>query len=85
MPPVAVSVWEYDAPTRPAGSVEGELMARGPSVIVSVNVWLTKWRAESLTLTLKVETRGVVGVPLITPSAVNARRGGRVPEPTYQR
>jgi hypothetical protein len=81
---MAARVWEYDAPAKPEGKVEGVVMANGggPGRMASVNVWLAVRKRASVTVTLNVTVPTVVGIPAITPAEESARPAGNPPEVT---
>jgi hypothetical protein len=64
------------------GRAAGEVTVSAPSTMVRENVWLAKRRAESVTLTVKLQEPGVVAVPETTPLEARESSGGKEPEVT---
>ena len=78
VPPLAVSVSEYAAPTSPAGGA-GKL-SDGPEIMVSDVAWVAVWPLASVTLTVKLDVPAAVGVPDSTPlGRTETDPGGRAP------
>ena len=74
VPPVAVSVPEYAAPTEPFGRVPP--MVSGAGAMTTVNVWLTCALVLSVAVTVTEKVPAAVGVPVTEPAA-KERPSGR--------
>ena len=86
VPPSALNVWEYDAPTVPAGSGEPVVIV-GAAIIVRLKAFCELCGAARLfatllstTRTLKSNVPAIVGVPVSVPAGNNLNPGGRDPE-----
>lgn len=78
VPPLAVMVALYAAPTVPLGKVLVSVKGAGEIMMVSFALTVCAGVLESVTLTVTVELPAVVGVPL-TVQPARARPAGNVP------
>jgi hypothetical protein len=80
-PPLALSLAEYDVPTVPMGSVEGEIVSAGVAMaIVNFTAAVRAGEPESVKVTVKLTLPATVGTPVIAPvAALRLSPGGNKP------
>jgi hypothetical protein len=83
VPPDSAVVCEYATVAAPFGMGEVVVIAIAPLIVI-VSAWVAPAPAESVTLTVKVDTPAATGVPLNTPPALKVSPAGSEPVETNQ-